>query len=234
MNQFIPLSIPNFEGNEKKYVDEALDLGWVSTGGAFITRLEKDLASFLHTEEVAACQSGTAALHLSLVEAGIRPGDAVLVPPLTFIAAVNPVKYQFATPIFIDCDDSFCMDPVKLRAFCEQECLFDGSVLSWHGKPVRAVIVVHVFGNMADMVSKTLPKRSAPAIPKVRLRGAVPVRSAISEHSVLTGIKSLPPEAGERSQHKRRRRSDTFASFPHRRRRILIIISMMKSAITTV
>ena len=153
MNQFIPLSIPNFEGNEKKYVDEALDLGWVSTGGAFITRLEKDLASFLHTEEVAACQSGTAALHLSLVEAGIRPGDAVLVPPLTFIAAVNPVKYQFATPIFIDCDDSFCMDPVKLRAFCEQECLFDGSVLSWHGKPVRAVIVVHVFGNMADMVS---------------------------------------------------------------------------------
>ena len=153
MNQFIPLSIPNFEGNEKKYVDEALDLGWVSTGGAFITRLEKDLASFLHTEEVAACQSGTAALHLSLVEAGIRPGDAVLVPPLTFIAAVNPVKYQFATPIFIDCDDSFCMDPVKLRSFCEQECLFDGSVLSWHGKPVRAVVVVHVFGNMADMVS---------------------------------------------------------------------------------
>ena len=112
MNQFIPLS---------KYVDEALDLGWVSTGGAFITRLEKDLASFLHTEEVAACQSGTAALHLSLVEAGIRPGDAVLVPPLTFIAAVNPVKYQFATPIFIDCDDSFCMDPVKLRSFCEQD-----------------------------------------------------------------------------------------------------------------
>jgi perosamine synthetase len=153
MNQFIPLSIPNFEGNEKKYVDEALNLGWVSTGGAFITQLEKDLASFLHTEEVAACQSGTAALHLSLVEAGIRPGDAVLVPPLTFIAAVNPVKYQFATPIFIDCDDSFCMDPIKLRAFCEQECLFDGSVLSWHGKPVRAVIIVHVFGNMADMVS---------------------------------------------------------------------------------
>ena len=153
MNQFIPLSIPNFEGNEKKYVDEALDLGWVSTGGAFITRLEKDLASFLHTEEVAACQSGTAALHLSLVEAGIQPGDVVLVPPLTFIAAVNPVKYQFATPIFIDCDDSFCMDPVKLRSFCEQECLFDGSVLSWHGKPVREVVVVHVFGNMADMVS---------------------------------------------------------------------------------
>ena len=52
MNQFIPLSIPNFEGNEKKYVDEALDLGWVSTGGAFITRLEKDLASFLRLPSI--------------------------------------------------------------------------------------------------------------------------------------------------------------------------------------
>jgi perosamine synthetase len=153
MNPFIPLSIPNFEGNEKAYVNEALDQGWVSTGGAFITRLEKDLASFLHVKDVAACQSGTAALHLSLVEAGVLPGDVVLVPPLTFIAAVNPVKYQFATPVFIDCDDSFCMDPHKLRSFCEQECLFDGKVLSWHGKPVKAVVVVHVFGNMADMVS---------------------------------------------------------------------------------
>ena len=153
MSPFIPLSIPNFEGNEKAYVNEALDLGWVSTGGAFITRLEKDLASFLHVKDVAACQSGTAALHLSLVEAGVLPGDVVLVPPLTFIAAVNPVKYQFATPVFIDCDDSFCMDPCKLRSFCEQECLFDGKVLSWHGKPVKAVVVVHVFGNMADMVS---------------------------------------------------------------------------------
>ena len=153
MNPFIPLSIPNFEGNEKAYVNEALDQGWVSTGGAFITRLEKDLASFLHVKDVAACQSGTAALHLSLVEAGVLPGDVVLVPPLTFIAAVNPVKYQFATPVFIDCDDSFCMDPRKLRSFCEQECLFDGKVLSWHGKPVKAVVIVHVFGNMADMVS---------------------------------------------------------------------------------
>ena len=153
MNKFIPLSIPNFEGNEKKYVDDALEQGWVSTGGAYITKLEQDLAKFLHTENVAACQSGTSALHLSLVEAGIKPGDVVLVPPLTFIAAVNPVKYQFATPVFIDCDDSFCMDPVKLRSFCENECSFDGSSLSFQGKTVKALVVVHVFGNMADMES---------------------------------------------------------------------------------
>lgn len=151
MDKFIPLSIPNFEGNEQKYVDDAIGQGWVSTGGAYITKLEQALAGFLHVQNVAACQSGTSALHLSLIEAGVRPGDVVLVPPVTFIAAVNPVQYQFARPVFIDCDDSFCMDPAKLRAFCEEECAWDGSVLRHRGATVRAIIVVHVFGNMADM-----------------------------------------------------------------------------------
>lgn len=150
---FVPLCIPNFEGNEKKYVNDALDQGWVSTGGAYITKLEQELAKFLNVENVAACQSGTSALHLSLVDAGVVPGDVVLVPPLTFIAAVNPVKYQFAKPVFIDCDDSFCMDPIKLKEFCEQECKFDGEKLLYKGQHVKALVVVHVFGNMADMVS---------------------------------------------------------------------------------
>ena len=153
MNKFIPLSIPNFEGNERKYVDDAVDQGWVSTGGAYITKLEHALAEFLHVENVAACQSGTSALHLSLVEAGVKPGDVVIVPPLTFIAAVNPVKYQFATPVFMDCDDSFCMDPVKLRSFCEEQCEWDETVLKHNGAAVKALVVVHVFGNMADMES---------------------------------------------------------------------------------
>lgn len=151
MTNFIPLSIPNFEGNEKKYVNEALDAGWVSTGGAYITKLEHAMAKFLRVDNVAACQSGTSALHLSMVEAGIKPGDVVLVPPVTFIAAVNPVKYQFAIPVFIDCDDSFCMDPVKLKIFCETQCVFENGVLCYDGKQVKALVVVHVFGNMADM-----------------------------------------------------------------------------------
>lgn len=153
MEKYIPLSIPNFEGNEKKYVDDALEQGWVSTGGAYITKLEQMMAEFLHTESVAACQSGTSALHLSLVEAGVLPGDVVIVPPLTFIAAVNPVKYQFAKPVFIDCDDSFCMDPIKLSEFCKNECEFDGKQLYYKGNTVKALVVVHVFGNMADMAS---------------------------------------------------------------------------------
>lgn len=153
MNKFIPLSIPNFEGNEKKYVNDALDQGWVSTGGAYITKLEQSMAEFLHVEEVVACQSGTSALHLSMVEAGVQPGDVVLVPPLTFIAAVNPVKYQFATPVFIDCDDFFCMDPLKLEQFCREECHFTNGALTYKDKSVKAIVIVHVFGNLADMVA---------------------------------------------------------------------------------
>ena len=151
MDRFIPLSIPNFEGNEKKYVDDALEQGWVSTGGAYITKLEKNMEEFLHTENVAACQSGTAALHLSLIEAGVKSGDVVIVPPLTFIAAVNPVKYQFAVPVFLDCVDSFCMDPIKLQNFCEQECTYVDNKLLYKGRHVKALVVVHVFGNLADM-----------------------------------------------------------------------------------
>ena len=153
VSRFIPLSIPNFEGNEKAYVSDAVEQGWVSTGGAYITRLEEQLAQFLHPHSVAACQSGTSALHLSLIEAGVCPGDVVLVPPLTFIAAVNPVRYQFATPVFIDCDDSFCLDPIKLRTFCETECTFEQGQLFYRGQAVKAIVVVHVFGNLADMES---------------------------------------------------------------------------------
>ncbi len=153
MNNFIPLSIPNFEGNERKYVDDAIEQGWVSTGGAYITKMEEQLQKFLNVENVCACQSGTSALHLSLIEAGVLPGDVVLVPPLTFIAAVNPVKYQFATPVFIDCDDSLCIDPIKLKSFCEEKCEFIDGILYYKKSAVKAIVVVHVFGNMADMIS---------------------------------------------------------------------------------
>lgn len=153
MAQFIPLSIPNFEGNERKYVDDAIEQGWVSTGGAYITRLEKMMAEYLKVDNVAACQSGTAALHLALMSCGVKPGDMVIVPTVTFIAAVNPVKYQFADPVFMDCDESLCIDPIKVKKFCQEECHFDGHDLVHNisQKKIKAIVVVHVFGNMADM-----------------------------------------------------------------------------------
>jgi len=153
MGKFIPLSIPNFEGNEEKYVGQAVKEGWVSTGGAFVTKLEEKLAEFLHMPKTAACQSGTAAIHLALIECGVKPGDHVIVPTLTFIAAVNPVRYQFGEPVFMDCDDSLCMDPQKLERFCQEECHLQKEELIYNrtGHKVKAIIVVHVFGNLADM-----------------------------------------------------------------------------------
>lgn len=153
MEKFVPLSIPNFEGNEEAYVLEAVKQGWVSTGGAYIKQLEDSLAEFLMVPNTAACQSGTAALHLALRECGVEPGDMVLVPALTFIAAVNPVKYQFADPVFMDCDDSLCMDPVKLKHFCETKCEWIRGRLIFKetGQQIKTIMVVHVFGNLADM-----------------------------------------------------------------------------------
>lgn len=151
MKRYIPLSIPNFEGNEKKYLIDAIEQGWVSTGGEYINKLERQMENELHVDKVAACQSGTAALHLALIEAGVGDGDIVLVPTLTFIAAVNPVKYQKANPIFMDCDDSLCIDPKKIRQFCQEKCEFIDGRLFFDDKVVKAIIVVHVFGNMADM-----------------------------------------------------------------------------------
>ena len=133
----IPLSVPNFEGNEEKYVLDAVGQGWVSTGGAYVDRLEEKIAQYANVPKSVACQSGTAALHMSLIECGVGYGDAVIVPTLTFIAAVNPVKYVGAYPIFMDCDDSLCMDPDKLEAFCSQECLFEDGRLV-HEKIGRA------------------------------------------------------------------------------------------------
>lgn len=149
----IPLSVPNFEGNEEKYVTQAVKQGWVSTGGAYVDRLEKTISEYSDTVSCAACQSGTAGLHMSLIECGIGRGDIVIVPALTFIAAVNPVKYLGAIPVFMDCDDSLCIDPLKLKAFCEEECSFSEGVLKYKktNKAIKAIIVVHVFGNFADM-----------------------------------------------------------------------------------
>lgn len=156
--KFIPLSVPNIKGNEIKYVTAALEAEWVSTGGAMINRFEQDIADYVHADKAAACQSGTAGIHMALHYLGVSAGDAVIVPALTFIAAVNPVRYEGAEPVFMDCDDSLCIDPVKLAGFLADECeqRADGAV--YHkasGRRIKAIIVVHIFGNMADMESIT-------------------------------------------------------------------------------
>lgn len=149
----IPLSVPNFMGNERKYVDEAIASTWVSTAGPLIPKFEKAMAEYMGCQHTVATNSGTAALHLSLVDAGVGPGDEVIAASLTFIAAVNPIRFCGAEPVFVDCDKHFCMSPDSVMEFINTCCELQGDKLinKTTGAHVKAMIPVHVFGNMADM-----------------------------------------------------------------------------------
>lgn len=152
-DRFIPLSVPNLKGNETEYVKHAVETGWVSTAGTYVADFERVVAKYVNTPRAVACQSGTAGLHIALSLCGVKCDDMVIVPTLTFIATVNPVKYLGAEPVFMDCDDSLCMDPEKLAAFCQEECEIKNDTL-YHkrtGSRIPAIVVVHVFGNMADL-----------------------------------------------------------------------------------
>lgn len=151
--KFIPLSVPNLKGKELEYVTEAVITEWVSTAGPYITDFEKAISRYVQVPLAAACQSGTCGLHLALLSLGIQAEEEVIVPTLTFIAAVNPIRYIGAEPIFMDCDDSLTIDTDKLEKFCKQECEFKNGVLvnKISGKKVSGIIVVHVFGNLANM-----------------------------------------------------------------------------------
>ena len=154
MASFIPLSVPNFQGNEKEYVNEAVVSEWVSTGGSKVGDFENAIARYVGMPRAVACNSGTSGLHLAAMVAGLGKGDEVLVPTLTFIAAVNPTtRYVGAEPVFIGCDDSLCMDPAAAERFCAEKCELQGERLidKATGAHVKAIVVVHVFGNMANM-----------------------------------------------------------------------------------
>ena len=150
----IGLSIPNLNKKEIiKNLEECLESGWISTGGKFIPEFEEKVKKYMKTKYAAGVQSGTAGLHLSLQVLGVKRDEEVIAPTLTFIAAVNPITYLGANPVFIDCDDSLCMDPIKLEKFCSEECDFiDGVLVNKKTKrKIRVLVIVHVFGNMADM-----------------------------------------------------------------------------------
>lgn len=149
----IPLSVPNLKGKELEYVKHAIETEWVSSGGEYINRFEDEVSKYVNVKGAVACQSGTAGLHIALKICGVKECDEVFVPTLTFIAAVNPVKYMGAEPIFMDCDNSLTIDIFKLNEFIENECEYTtGSLINKKtNREIKAIIVVHVFGNMADM-----------------------------------------------------------------------------------
>ena len=105
----IPLSVPNINGNELNYIKECLDTEWVSSAGKYVDLFEQKIAEYTDAKYAVACVNGTSALQVSLRLAGVRPGNEVIVPTLTFIAPVNAVAYNGASPVFMDVDNSITL-----------------------------------------------------------------------------------------------------------------------------
>lgn len=150
----IPLSVPFLGGNERDYVASCIDTGWVSSAGPFVDSFETALARRAGATHAVATTSGTAALHVALLLAGVEPGDEVLVSTLTFIAPANAVRYVGAQPVFVDAEPRYWqMDVDLVRAFLEHDCdVIDGVLRdSRSGRRVQALLPVDILGHPVDM-----------------------------------------------------------------------------------
>jgi perosamine synthetase len=136
----IPVSRPHISSLEQEYVNDAVRSGWVSSIGPYVDRFEKCFAEYCGTSYAVTVSNGTVGLHLALVACGIRPGDEVIVPDLTFVATANAVRMAQAIPVIVDVDrDTYCVNPEKiLRAINSR---------------TRAIIPVHLYGHPASMRS---------------------------------------------------------------------------------
>ncbi len=149
-----PLHAPEFAGREWDYVKECLDTTFVSSVGKFVDRFEVMLAEYTGAARAVAVVNGTAALHMALLLAGVRAGDEVLVPALTFVATANAVAYCGATPHFVDCEaQSLGVDVARLRAHLTQTCDIEGGALINRatGRVIRAIVPMHSFGHIGDI-----------------------------------------------------------------------------------
>jgi dTDP-4-amino-4,6-dideoxygalactose transaminase len=140
----IYLSSPHMGSQEQEFVREAFETNWLSPLGPNVDGFEAEFANRVGSQYAAALSSGTAALHLALIIAGVEPGDEVVVSSLTFVASVNPIRYVGATPVFIDSEkDSWNLDPELLDSFLKQRAKVN--------RLPKAVMVVHLYGQTANM-----------------------------------------------------------------------------------
>ncbi|MEI3606603.1 aminotransferase class I/II-fold pyridoxal phosphate-dependent enzyme [Pseudogracilibacillus sp. SE30717A] len=138
------LSSPHMSGREQKYIQEAFDLNWIAPLGNNVDGFEEELAEYNSISNAAVVISGTAAIHLALKLLNVNAGDVVFCSTLTFVASVNPVLYQGATPVLIDSEtDTWNMSPEALK-----RALWEAKE---NGKLPKAVIVVHLYGQSAKM-----------------------------------------------------------------------------------
>jgi aminotransferase in exopolysaccharide biosynthesis len=147
--EFIPLHRPVFEGNERQYLVDCIDSNFVSSVGAKVTEFEEKVAKFTGSKYAIATVNGTAALHVAIETAGVKPGDEVISQALTFIATCNAISYTGAKPLFIDVDlDTMGLSPTALRNFLEEnaEKRPEGTFNKSSGKRISACVPMHTFG----------------------------------------------------------------------------------------
>ena len=153
----INLHEPLLAGNERKYIKNCLDQGWVSSVGKYVDIFEKKIAKYTGAKYAVACVNGTSALQVSLKLVGVKKGDEVIVPSMTFIAPVNAINYNNAKPIFMDCDEYYTIDVNKTIDFINRKTRTIKKKISGNDvtitvnkkteKRITAIIIVHVFGN---------------------------------------------------------------------------------------
>ena len=147
---FVPLSVPLFAGNEKKYLEECIDSTFVSSVGPFVDRFEKEIAAYTGAARAVVCVSGTNALHMSLLLSGVERDDEVLTQALTFIATCNAISYIGAHPVFLDVDrETLGLSPSSVRAWLENNAQLreDGCYNRRTGRRVKACVPMHTFGH---------------------------------------------------------------------------------------
>jgi len=150
----IPLSVPELDGNEWKYVKECIETGWISSAGAYVNEFEKVIADYTGAKYAVACVNGTCGLHIAQILLDVKPGDIVIVPNITFVATINAVSYSGATPLFMDVDEkTWQMDIHLLEEFLTEQCELRGETC-FHkasNKKIAGVMPVHVLGGLVDM-----------------------------------------------------------------------------------
>jgi perosamine synthetase len=150
----IPLCAAEITAEDREAVMATLATGWVSTAGPAVGKFEHELASYVGTRHAIATNSGTAALHVSLLVAGVEPDDEVLVSDMTFIAPVNAIRYVGAWPVVVDAEpDYWQMDVDLLKRFLERDCAPRNGHLAnkKSGRRVRAILPVHLLGHPCDI-----------------------------------------------------------------------------------
>jgi len=150
----IPLCEPLLAGNEAAYLQDCVETNWISSAGSYVDDFEKQFVDYIEAKHAVAVVNGTAALHLALVVAGVRPDDEVLVSALSFVAPANAIRHAGARPVFVDSDEAtWQMDPDVVVSFLRQDCdKRDGGVYNKRtGRRIGAILPVHILGLPVEM-----------------------------------------------------------------------------------